>query len=78
MLALAERRDANYRRARADALLAAVIGEAERLRSTGVSVRELDSDQRIGTLRLDGANLPAVPAIERPRRARVMARRTLP
>jgi hypothetical protein len=64
--ALAERRDANYRRARADALLAAVIGEAERLRSTGVSVRELDSDQRIGTLRLDGANLPAVPAISDP------------
>jgi hypothetical protein len=64
--ALAERRDADYRRARADALLAAVIGEAERLRSTGVSVRELDSDQRIGTLRLDGANLPAVPAVSDP------------
>lgn len=64
-LALAERRDANYRRARADALLAAVIGEAERLRSTGVSVREFDSDQRIGTIRLDGANLPAAPVIEK-------------
>lgn len=63
--ALDERRDADYRRARADALLSAVIGEAERLRAAGVSARELDSDQRIGTIRLDGANLPASPVIEK-------------
>lgn len=64
-LALDQRRRADYERAKADALLAATIGEAERLRAAGVSVRELDSDQRIGTLRLDGANLPAAPVIEK-------------
>lgn len=64
--ALVARLDADYRRALADGLLAAVIGEAERLRSSGVSVRELSSDQRIGAIRLDGADLPAAPAIDKP------------
>jgi hypothetical protein len=63
--ALAERLDADARRARADRLLAAVIGEAERLRAEGAPVRELSSDQRIGTIRLDGADLPAAPVIEK-------------
>jgi hypothetical protein len=64
--ALAARDEADHARARADALLAAVIGEAERLRTSGVSVRELSSDQRIGTIRLDGADLPAAPLVDKP------------
>jgi hypothetical protein len=63
--ALDERRDADYRRARADSWLAATIGEAERLRAAGSPVRELASDQRLGAIRLDGANLPAQPVIEK-------------
>lgn len=61
--ALAERLQAYYQYARADALLAAVIGEAERQRAAGIPARELSSDQRIGAIRLDGSDLPARPLI---------------
>lgn len=57
---------AAYMKARADALKAAAVGEAERLRAEGAPVRELSSDQRLGTLRLDAAGLPAVPVIDKP------------
>jgi hypothetical protein len=63
--ALAARDEADHARARADALLGAVIAEAERARAAGMPVRELNSDQRIGTIRLDGAALPAAPLIEK-------------
>src|SRR4051812_10748204 len=46
--------------------LAAVIGEAERQRADGTPVRELSSDQRLGSIRLDGADLDAAPLIDKP------------
>lgn len=64
--ALGERADADYRYAKADRLKAAAIAEAERLRARGGAVRELSSDQGLGTLRLDGANKPAVPVVDKP------------
>jgi hypothetical protein len=63
--ALDARLDADKARGLADALLAAVIGEAERARADGTPIREMSSDQRIGSIRLDGADLPAAPAIDK-------------
>jgi hypothetical protein len=64
--AIAERLEADYRAARADAFKAAAVGEAERQRAAGVPVRELSSDQRLGALRLDAADLPAAPIVTKP------------
>jgi hypothetical protein len=58
--------DATYALARRDGLKAAAIGEAERQRAAGLPVRELASDQGLGSLRLDAANLPATPVITKP------------
>lgn len=55
-----------YHDALASGLKAAAIGEAERLRSTHVPVRELNSDQGLGALRLDNDGKPAVPVIDKP------------
>lgn len=57
--------DVRYREARAARLKAATVAEAERLRLAGAPVRELTSDQGLGSLRLDGEGRPVAPAIQK-------------
>jgi hypothetical protein len=54
-----------YADTRADALKAAAVGEAERVRAEGVPLDRLASDRGLGSLRLDGAGAPPRPVISK-------------